>query len=396
MNHTLPGGVTTSNYYSVHNYVVNEMHPIITGVYTDNRSIKDELLKGNYCSHAYFTNLPAGTDILIRDANGNPTLIEYTLGDGTVIASGLTWEYFYVRSHYNMATNYSKNAYDDLVTYMVYITDSCEHDYELDVTVEPTCEENGYTKYVCSLCGREYMGDVIVATGHTAGDWILDAEPTASQTGSRHKECTICHQVVETEILPVLAKLVISQVESKAGLEVQVTIDIRNNPGVLGAILMLEYDPALTLVSAVKGNAWSSLAFTAPNLSANPGNLVWDGVNNADFSDGTIVTLTFRVPDDAEVGTVYDICASYGYENIINADLEHVELGIENGSVTVTTLIGDMNDDDVVDVADVIALRRFLVDGGNAVQINELAADINGDGVITVLDVVLLRRMLVG
>lgn len=91
LTHNLPGGVATSNYYSVHNYIVNALHPVVTGVYTDNRSLRDELLKGNYCSHTYFIkeSLPEGTDIILRDANGNPTLIEYNLGDGTVIASVL-------------------------------------------------------------------------------------------------------------------------------------------------------------------------------------------------------------------------------------------------------------------------------------------------------------------
>ena len=182
-SHSLPGGVTTSNYYSVYNYIVNELHPIVTGVNTDNRSLRDELLKGNYCSHTYFnkSTLPAGTDIILRDANGNPTLIEYKIGDGTVIASGLTWEYFYVREHYGMVTNYSKYAYDDLVTYMVYMSNTCEHDYEIAETVDPTCEENGYTKYVCIHCSHEYMGDIVIAEGH---DHVESSRTNASCTNN--------------------------------------------------------------------------------------------------------------------------------------------------------------------------------------------------------------------
>ncbi|MBR2461120.1 MAG: hypothetical protein IKB34_07830 [Clostridia bacterium] len=30
---------------------------------------------------------------------------------------------------------------------------------------------------------------------HTPGDWIIDEEPTCTQEGSRHKECTVCHTV---------------------------------------------------------------------------------------------------------------------------------------------------------------------------------------------------------
>ena len=436
LTHTLPGGVTTSNYYSVHNYIVNELHPVVTGVNTDNRSLRDELLKGNYCSHTYFNKatLPAGTDIILRDANGNPTLIEYNLGDGTVIASGLTWEYFYVRDHYNMVTNYSKYAYDDLLTYMVYMSNTCEHNYELVETVAPTCEENGYTKYVCTLCSHEYMGDIVLPNDHTPGewivdipascvpgsqhkectvceviletgaiaptsdhtssDWIIDVVPTATQTGRRHKECTICQTVLETEVMPILAKLVIDTVEAEAGHTVRVSIDVQNNPGIIGALLTLNYDPALTLVNVEAGNAWSTLNFTSPAVFSNPCNFVWDGVNNADFNDGTIIILTFEVPTGVDVGTVYNIGASYTYGNMINADLEAVEMEIENGSITVINTIGDVNDDGVVDVADVIVLRRYLA-AGYEVTIDEFAADMNGDGYITVTDVVLLRRFLV-
>ena len=513
LTHALPGGVTTSNYYSVHNYIVNDLHPIVTGVYTDNRSLKDELLKGNYCSHTYFntTTLPEGANIIIRDANGNPTLVEYSLGEGTVIASGLTWEYFYVRNHYGMETNYSKYVYDDLVTYMVYMSNTCEHSYEIVETVEATCEENGYTKYVCTLCSYEYMGDIVIATGHdhvetsrteatcitkgeivytcacgdiiteeidyvdhiasdwivdvaatcvagsqhkectvchttletetiapvldhVAGDWIVDVaatcvagsqhkecsvchtaleteeippvsehiasgwivdlEPTATQNGRRHKECTVCHTVLEVETTPVLAKLVIGNVETDAGSTIRVTIDIQNNPGIIGALLTISYDPALTLINAEAGSAWGSLSFTKPNVFSNSCNFVWDGVSGADYNNGTILVLTFEVPDDVDPGTVYGISASYTYGNMLNEDLEAVNLEIESGSITVINLIGDVNDDGVVDVADVIVLRRYLA-GGYDVEIDEDAADMDEDGNITVADLVLLRRYLV-
>ncbi|MBR4032880.1 MAG: hypothetical protein IKJ07_09125, partial [Clostridia bacterium] len=454
-------------------YIVNELHPIVTGIYTDNRSLRDELLKGNYCSHTYFDRetLPEGTDIILRDANGNPTLIEYALGDGIVIATGLTWEYFYVRDHYDMVTNYSKYAFDDLLTYMVYMSSSCEHNYELVETVAPTCEENGYTLYVCELCSYEYKADIIAPLGHNyaetsrteatcinmgeivytcacgdvkieqtgyaehipsdwivlapatcvAGiqykeclvchegveseeippvsdhiesDWIVDIEPTEVQTGSSHRECTECHTVLETKVIPSLAKIVISNVEAEAGSIVRVTIDIQNTPGIRGAALTLNYNPALTLINAEAGIAWSSLSLTKPSVFANSCTFVWDGMT-ADYSNGTILVLTFAVPEDADMGMVYDISASYTYGNMINGNLETIDIQIENGSITVADLIGDVNDDGIVNVVDVITLRRYIAGGYNVV-IDEVAADINSDGYITVLDIVLLRSLLVG
>src|SRR5699024_4115307 len=36
---------------------------------------------------------------------------------------------------------------------------------------------------------------------HTPSDWIVDVEPTTGSEGSRHKECTVCGEVLETEEL---------------------------------------------------------------------------------------------------------------------------------------------------------------------------------------------------
>lgn len=37
---------------------------------------------------------------------------------------------------------------------------------------------------------------------HTSGGWITDKEATANETGSKHKECTICGYITETESIP--------------------------------------------------------------------------------------------------------------------------------------------------------------------------------------------------
>lgn len=78
------------------------------------------------------------------------------------------------------------------------------HDYEAVVT-PPTCGERGYTTYTCKDCGVSYQGDFVDTLPHTPSDeWIVDKEPSDKYAGSRHKECSVCHAVLETEILPKL------------------------------------------------------------------------------------------------------------------------------------------------------------------------------------------------
>lgn len=117
LNVTLPGGVTKFRQYSNKNYIVDSNHPIITGVLTDNIKLTTSDLVSSYCSHTCFTEstLPSGSKIILRDEVKNaPTLVEYPLGTGKVIASGLTWEHNFV----NYKT-FAPKAMDDLFMYAV-------------------------------------------------------------------------------------------------------------------------------------------------------------------------------------------------------------------------------------------------------------------------------------
>ncbi len=230
---------------------------------------------------------------------------------------------------------------------------------------------------------------------HQTSDWIVDVEATATQAGSRHKECTLCGEVLETEILPILASIVVNGVKAEAGSLVQVTIDVQNNPGIIGAVLTLDFDDALTLVAVDAGSAWNSLAFTRPAEYTNPCNFVWDGLSGADYSNGSIIVLTFLLPEDAQAGTSYSVNVSYTADNMLNADLEPMHLVVQNGEITVVEEAGDVNGDGVIDVADVMALRRYLA-GGYEIEIDLEASDMDSNGTINVADVILLRRYLVG
>ena len=115
----LPGGVTKYRAYESKNYIVDNEHPIITGELSDNVSLTDNLLYGNYCSHVYFDEetLPENANIILRDTSKNaPTLVEFPYGRGHIILSGQTWEHNYV--HENA---FSRQSMDDLFLYAVSI-----------------------------------------------------------------------------------------------------------------------------------------------------------------------------------------------------------------------------------------------------------------------------------
>ena len=80
------------------------------------------------------------------------------------------------------------------------IKNTLGHDYQEDVTA-PTCTAMGFTTFTCSRCGDTYDGAYTNPTGHTPSEWIVDKEPDQDSAGSRHKECTVCGEVLETEEL---------------------------------------------------------------------------------------------------------------------------------------------------------------------------------------------------
>ena len=174
-----------------------------------------------------------------------------------------------------------------------------------------------------------------------------------------------------------------------------VQLDLANNPGIAGMVLTLTYDPVLTLQSIKAGDALTGMSFTPPgDLTANPVNLFWDDLDN-DYSNGTILILTFAVSDGAADGT-YPITVTYDPEQIYNDSFENVALTVADGAVTVkNVLVGDVSGDGVINAKDVTFLRRHIA-GGYSVSVDLAAADINGDGSVNAKDVTFLRRYIAG
>lgn len=89
-------------------------------------------------------------------------------------------------------------------------------------SVEPTCTEVGYKHMECSVCGETTADEVIEALGHTwAEDYTTDVAATCKEKGSKSKHCTVCdakdestvaeiealgHDETVTEVLPTCTK----------------------------------------------------------------------------------------------------------------------------------------------------------------------------------------------
>lgn len=126
--------------------------------------------------------------------------------------------------------------------------------------------------------------------------------------------------------------LTVNQVKAEKNTNVDVPIRISNNTGICGVTLMVSYDEKLELVNVSRGEALSTLEMTKPgNYQTNPVKILWDGME-ADNTNGEIVVLTFRTPNEEGV---YPITVKYENGDIIDGQLTPVELDVTNGMITV-------------------------------------------------------------
>ncbi|MBP3423089.1 MAG: hypothetical protein J6K86_04915, partial [Clostridia bacterium] len=63
------------------------------------------------------------------------------------------------------------------------------HSYDAVVT-DPTCTENGYTTYTCSICGDSYTADEVMTNGHSYDAVVTD--PTCTENGYTTYTCSVC------------------------------------------------------------------------------------------------------------------------------------------------------------------------------------------------------------
>ena len=242
------------------------------------------------------------------------------------------------------------------------------HDYQGEATAA-TCTEMGFTTFTCSRCGDTYKGEYTKAAGHKPGDWIIDKAATTSNQGSKHKECTVCGEKLDTAAIEKIYNEATTDTHGEAtvgGYLVTVTDTDTRNPvsgarvaldkaGALSVRLpnsrLLDYDDQTTIaVQLVKDkSAVSGMAVAVTD-------------KNDNFSSGkTDKAGKLTVPGASGV-TDSDGRATAGYEDAdgdrwtLTVRVEHYETGrpIEGagvsigrtGNITVTLPKGvDMDED---------------------------------------------------
>ena len=122
------------------------------------------------------------------------------------------------------------------------------HDYKFEVTA-PTCTEMGYTTNTCSRCGDTNKSNYTEPAGHKPSDWIIGKEPTTDSEGSKHKECTVCGEKLETQPIEKIYNSATTDSKGEAivgGYLVTVTDTDTKNP-VANAAVALHKDNSISI-----------------------------------------------------------------------------------------------------------------------------------------------------
>lgn len=147
-----------------------------------------------------------------------------------------------------------------------------------------------------------------------------------------------CAQAAEETDVP---EFIVESVSAEPGSTIDISVSIKNNPGILGAVFTLSYEEGLTLknVASPDDDAFDALNMTKPGRFVSPCNFVWDGqeLRDEDIRDGTILVLTFHISEDAVPGKDLGIHISYvpDQRNIVGKDLQEVNPKMTDGAVRV-------------------------------------------------------------
>ncbi|MCR5010105.1 MAG: Ig-like domain-containing protein [Clostridia bacterium] len=90
--------------------------------------------------------------------------------------------------------------------------EQCDQPKITDTVVPGSCYSPGYTTHTCSVCGNTW-NDTFTPKVHQPGDWFIVRYPGNGEDGLRIKECTLCGDVAEQEVLKAVKSLIVDRTE---------------------------------------------------------------------------------------------------------------------------------------------------------------------------------------
>lgn len=190
-------------------------------------------------------------------------------------------------------------------------------------------------------------------------------------------------------------------VSSQPNSIVNININMSNNPGIVSATINVSFDSNALSLTKVKDGGLIGTTSHKPELTS-PYTLAWvnDTATKNYTSNGTIVTLTFKIKNTASYGQTYPIIINYDYENydVYDKDLNIIKFQTINGAVKISIyssfILGDANRDSKVTIKDTSIIQRFIAHIVTEDSVDIVATDVDEDGYTTIIDVTFIQQYL--
>jgi len=128
---------------------------------------------------------------------------------------------------------------------------------------------------------------------------------------------------------------VIGTAEANPGELVDIDVVFRNNPGIIAALFSLEYDRERLSLAGVKDGKLLEGAVFGKSTEDYPYRMVWNSASTKNFTDdGILVTLTFKVKDNAPAGIAF-VKLSYNKNDVFDVELSNTAVLVVDGEVAV-------------------------------------------------------------
>ena len=303
-------------------------------------------------------------------------------------------------------------------TYTVDYLPKLEHEAHVlgERYAEATCANEGYTgDAYCKYCGLliekglvieklSHNFDCMDANSHICQDCDIvemHSFKTIENSSNVLYYCVNCNYSFTEEIVNSnIPHVIVVDAYALPNQDiVEVSIQIVNNPGITGASFNVNYDEKLTYIDFKEGNLLRDSIMLVKNDSVTSSCKVTLGRANVDTTEeGTIVKLSFRLPEETSVNDFFNISLSYSRSASQFSDKNNNALDIItiSGSIYIVNhLPGDVDNDSEVDVLDALLIARYLSDY-NDEKFNHIYADVNLDGFVTISDLTLLLQYISG
>ena len=288
-----------------------------------------------------------------------------------------------------------------------------KHDYVATVT-DPTCTEQGYTTYTCSLCGDSCTADYTEPLNHPHKTWCVTKNPTATSTGLMTENCDLCGAKTGEMEIPMLIPDFVTgitvspnrlalNVGETANLTAIITPDTAENKNVIwsssdtdiatvadGVVTAKTPGVAMIIVQSEDGGYKDFCVVRVASLTPANGAVV-------DNENGLIYGIASNSADiNSYVNTVDDTMtvecdsALLGTGSVVNIVKDDVI--VDSYKIV---LFGDVNGDgwyDGMDAVTVSCIANGMLTKDQIGDAAYMAADCNHDGVVDEFDVALLNQ----